>query len=185
MSKINVFFANGHEEIEALTVVDLLRRAGLDVDMVSITDDYEVTGSHKITTRMDKTIDEVDFDNSDMIVLPGGLPGTTNLGNCDKLTKQIVAYNEKNKMLTAICAAPSVLGTLGVLEAKSATCYPGFEDKLIGAACLNSSVVKSKNIITANGMGAAIDFALAIIEHYLGKGKAQSIAEAIQYKHYE
>lgn len=185
MSKINVFFADGHEEIEGLTVIDLLRRAGLEVDIVSINKDKEVTGAHNIVIKADKLLDEVDFDNGDMIVLPGGLPGTTYLGECNVLTEQIVKYNNDKKMLAAICAAPSVLGKLGVLEGKSATCYPGFESELTGAACLNSGVVKSQNVITANGMGTAIEFALTIIEHYLGKGKAVTIAKAIQYKYYE
>lgn len=184
MSKINVFFANGHEEIEGLTVIDLLRRAGLEVDVVSINDGLEVKGSHNITIKADKTLADVDFDNGDMIVLPGGLPGTNNLAECEALTKQILKYNEEKKMLAAICAAPSVFGQLGVLEGKSATCYPGFEDKLTGAACLSSGVVKCQNVITANGLGSAIDFALTIIEHYLGKGKAKDVADAIQYKHF-
>ena len=182
MSKINVFFANGHEEIEGLTVIDLLRRAGLEVDIVSINEGLEVTGSHNITIKADRLIGDVDFEDGDMIVLPGGLPGTYNLDECTKLCDEIVKYNEENKMLAAICAAPSVLGRLGVLKGKGATCYPGYEDKLEGAACLKSSVVKSNNVITANGMGAAIPFALTIIEHYLGKGKANALAEAIQYK---
>lgn len=185
MSKINVFFANGHEEIEGLTVIDLLRRAGLEVDIVSINENLEVIGAHNITIKADRLLGEVDFDNGDMIVLPGGLPGTTYLGECKELTEQIIKYNNDKKMIAAICAAPSVLGQLGVLEGKSATCYPGFEDKLTGAACLNSGVVKCQNIITARGMGTAIDFALTIIEHYLGKGKAATIAKAIQYKYYE
>ena len=182
MCKINVFFANGHEEIEGLTVIDLVRRAGLDVDIVSINETLEVVGAHNITIKADKLLNEVDFDNGDMIVLPGGMPGTINLGECKELCDQVLKYNSEDKMLAAICAAPSVLGELGVLKGKSATCYPGFEDKLKGAAHLNSGVVKSHNVITASGMGTAIDFALAIIEHYLGKGKANVIAEAIQYK---
>lgn len=181
MSKINVFFANGHEEIEALTVIDLLRRASLDVDMVSINEGLEVVGAHNITIKADKLISEVDFEAGDMIVLPGGMPGTLNLGACKELTSQVVKYNEESKMLAAICAAPSVLGELGILKGESATCYPGFEEKLIGATCLDSGVVKSNNKITASGMGTAIDFALAIIEHYLGKDKADDIAKAILY----
>ena len=117
-----------------------------------------------------------------MIVLPGGLPGTNHLDECAKLCEEIVKYNEENKMLAAICAAPSVLGRLGVLKGKSATCYPGFEDKLEGAATVKTGVVKFNNVITANGMGAAIPFGLTIIEHYLGKGKAMALADAIQYK---
>ena len=182
MSKINVFFANGHEEIEGLTVIDLLRRAGLDVSIVSINDTLEVTGSHNITIIADKLISDVNFNDGDMIVLPGGMPGTTNLGHCKLLTEQLKKYNDNKKMIAAICAAPSVLGSLEILEGKSATCYPGFEDKLTGAACLNSGVVKSQNIITASGLGTAIDFSLTIIEHYMGHGKAMAISDAIQYK---
>ena len=184
MSKINVFFANGHEEIEGLTVIDLLRRAGLDVDIISINETLEVIGAHNITIKADKLINEVDFDEGNMIILPGGMPGTINLGNCTLLTKQLIKYNDENKMIAAICAAPSVLGKLGILKGKSATCYPGFEEQLIEADCVNSGVVKSNNIITASGMGTAIDFALAIIEHFLGKTKASDIANAILYPHF-
>ena len=182
MCKINVFFANGHEEIEGLTVIDIIRRAGLEVNVVSINEGLEVVGAHNITIKADKLLSEVDFEDGDMIVLPGGMPGTINLGNCEKLCEQIVKYNEEGKMIAAICAAPSVLGKLGVLQGKSATCYPGFEDQLEGAVKTNSDVVKSHNVITANGMGAAIEFGLAIIDHYLGKGKAKAIADAILYK---
>ena len=184
MSKINVFFANGHEEIEGLTVIDLLRRAGLEVDIVSINETLEVIGAHNIIIKADKLINEVNFDDSDMIILPGGMPGTINLGECKLLTEQLIKYNNEKKMLAAICAAPSVLGKLGILKGKSATCYPGFEDQLIEAVILNSGVVKSGNVITASGMGTAIDFALAIIEHYLGNGKACDIANAILYTHF-
>lgn len=177
--------ADGFEEIEGLCVVDILKRALIDVDMVSISDSLTVTGAHGIKITADKLIDEVDFDKGDMIVLPGGMPGTTNLGNCKKLVDNIIKYNKQDKMLAAICAAPSVLGVNGILAGKTATCYPGFEDKLIDACVTNTKVVKSKNVITSRGMGTAIDFGLCIVEYYMGKGKAKELASGIQYQYYE
>ena len=180
MSKILIFFAEGFEEIEGLTVVDLCRRAGLDIKTVSITDSNTVVSSHNIELKTDMLISEVDFESADMLVLPGGIPGTPNLAACDVLIKNLKSFNEQGKMLAAICAAPSVLGQLGILKEKEATCYPGFEEELMGAKFVNVKAVKSGNVITSCGMGGSIDFGLAIVEHYCGKNAADELAVKIR-----
>ena len=130
---IAVFFANGYEEIEALTVVDLTRRAGIETWMVSITDEKVVTGSHGISVSMDKILSDVNFDEVDMIVLPGGMPGTLNLEACETLMEKVKEFDKAGKYISAICAAPTVFGHLGLLEGKKACCYPSMEDGLVGA----------------------------------------------------
>lgn len=181
MAKTAIFLADGFEEIEALTVVDLLRRAGIEITTASIMGRKNVTGSHKITVEADVFFDEVDFDSLDMIILPGGMPGTTNLGACVPLTNKIKEFNEKGKMLCAICAAPTVYGKLGLLNGKKACCYPGCEGDLLGADVKTNSVTKDGNFITSRGMGTAIDFGLAIIEHFQGKEAAKNMSDKIVY----
>ena len=163
MAKIYVFLADGCEEIEALTPVDLLRRAGEDVCTVSIMGRKEVTGSHKITILADETIEEGEFDDGDMLVLPGGMPGTLNLAGNETLAALIRSYDDQGKKLAAICAAPSILGVMGILKDKNAVCFPGFEEKLAGANVLDVPAVTDKNVTTGRGMGAATDFALELI----------------------
>ena len=151
MAKIYVFLADGCEEIEALTPVDLLRRAGEDVCTVSIMGRKEVTGSHKITILADETIEEGEFDDGDMLVLPGGMPGTLNLAGNETLAALIRSYDDQGKKLAAICAAPSILGVMGILKDKNAVCFPGFEEKLAGANVLDVPAVTDKNVtITAD-----------------------------------
>lgn len=181
MSKIAVFFAEGYEEIEALTVVDLCRRAGIETLMVGVTDDKCVTGSHKIPVIMDMGIASVDFASLDMIVLPGGMPGTRNLEGCELLMEQVDAFYAQGKGVAAICAAPSVLGHRGILKGKKACCYPSFEEHLEGAEVTFNSVEVEGNVITSRGMGCAIDFGLAIVEKYVGKDAADKLAEGIIY----
>lgn len=183
MSDVYIFLADGFEEIEGLTVVDLLRRAGIDITMVSITGSKEITGAHNIKVIADELFDETGYNNAKMLVLPGGMPGTTHLLEHKKLRELLLRHNSEDKMIAAICAAPSVLGMHGILEGKKATCYPGFEDKLIGANYTNEKVVKDKNVITSKGLGTAIDFAASIIEHYQGKEAADRIKSSIQYEY--
>ncbi len=180
MKKILIFFADGFEEIEGLTVVDLCRRAKLDISTVSITDSNTVVSSHKIELKTDYTINQVNFDEADMIVLPGGIPGTPNLEACSLLIENVVKFNEQGKMLAAICAAPSILGHLGILKGKEAICYPGFEEELEGATIKNVKSVTSGNVITACGMGGAIDFGLDIVAHYQGQQAADDLAVKIR-----
>ena len=182
MKKIAVFFAEGYEEIEALTVVDLCRRAGIQVDMVSVTDSLTVNGAHQIPVIMDKYLSAVDFMELDMLVLPGGMPGTVNLEKVPALMEQVKAFHAAGKYIAAICAAPSVFGHLGLLEGRTACCYPGFEEDLTGAKISFGSCEVDGHIITSRGMGCAIDFAAAIISELLDAEKAADITSKIIYK---
>lgn len=176
-----IFLANGFEEIEGLMVVDLLRRAGIEITMVSIGDAKEVMGGHGIPIIADTLFEDVIFENANMLILPGGMPGTTNLLEHKGVVKLLQKHNSENQMIAAICAAPSVLGMNGILEGKRATCYPGFEEKLKGAIYTNEKVVKDKNVITSKGLGTAIEFALSIIEYYKGNEFADQIKASVQY----
>ncbi len=182
MKKIAIFFAEGYEEIEALTVVDLCRRAEIRIDMVSVTDSLQVTGAHGIPVVMDQLIADVDFKELDMIVLPGGMPGTRNLEQVPMLMEQVKAFCAAGKYIAAICAAPSVFGHLGLLEGKTACCYPEFESELMGANVSFHTCEADGNIITSRGMGCAIDFSLKIIEKLISREKAAEIGEKIIYK---
>ncbi len=184
MAKVYIFIADGYEEIEGLTVVDLLRRANIEILMVSITGDLFVTGSHQITSKTDLLFENSDFSDGDMLVLPGGMPGTKNLKEHAGLDTLLKRFHSEGKKLSAICAAPSVLGSKGLLKDKRAICYPGYEKELIGAKVVNEAVVIDGNVITSKGMGTAIDFSLAIIECLIGEAEARKIAKAIQYDQY-
>jgi len=182
MKNIGIFFAEGYEEIEALTVVDMCRRAGINIQMVSVTGERKVTGSHKIAVEMDLLFDEVNFDSLDMIVLPGGMPGTRNLEAHTGLMALVEAFNREGKWIAAICAAPSIFGHKGLLTGRKACSYPGFEKDLEGAEVVYDSVAVSDHVITSRGMGCAIDFSLAIIGKLCGEEKAQELAKAIIYQ---
>jgi 4-methyl-5(b-hydroxyethyl)-thiazole monophosphate biosynthesis len=184
MAKVSIFLADGYEEIEGLTVVDLLRRAKIEVTMVSITGNIKVTGAHQITSIADVLFEDADFKDADMLVLPGGMPGTNNLLEHKDLDLLLKEFHAKGKQLAAICAAPRVLGTKGLLQGKQATCYPGNEDSLLGALIRDTAVVTDGNITTSKGMGTAIDFSLSLIKSLIGEEEAKSIAKAIQYQHY-
>jgi 4-methyl-5(b-hydroxyethyl)-thiazole monophosphate biosynthesis len=174
--KIAVHLANGFEEIEAIGIIDVLRRAGLDVVAVSVTGKLEVNGAHQIKVLADKLFEDVDYDDIYMIVLPGGMPGASNLNAHEGLKAQIVRFNVANKPLAAICAAPLVYGNLGLLNGKQAVCYPGFESHLKGADILQVPVVESGNVITGRGPGAAIQFALKLVEKLVSAEKAELLA---------
>ncbi len=184
MSKVYIFIAEGFEEIEALTVVDLLRRAKLDIVMASVTGNKLVTGSHNIAVITDILFEDTDFEDAAMLVLPGGMPGTTNLEKHEGLDRLLTDFHKRGKNLAAICAAPRVLGSKGLLTGKNATCYPGHEESLIGAKYLDTDVVADGTIITSRGMGTAIDFSLSLIEKLKDKEEAARIAAAIQYRYY-
>ena len=181
MSKIGIFMADGCEEIEGLTVVDIVRRAGIDITTISISDKKEVAGAHGITFLADAKKDEVDFSTLDGIVLPGGMPGTINLGADETVDKVIREFAAGGKLVAAICAAPSVLGQAGLLNGKHATSYPGFEPKLTGAVTSEDPVVQDGNVITSRGMGTAIAFALEIVSYFTEKKTADKLAESIIY----
>lgn len=181
MSMIYAFLADGFEETEAIAVIDVIRRAGIPLTTVSIKDSTEVTGSHNIKVMADSKIDDVDFEKADLLFLPGGVTGTKNLGECKKLCTELKSFAQKGKRLAAICAAPSILGQLGLLEGKKATCYPGWEDKLSGAEYIPEKVITDGNISTGKGMGASIDLGLEIVSIFESKEKAQEIGKSIQY----
>lgn len=181
MKKLGVFMADGCEEIEALTVVDLARRAGIEIAMISVTGEKLVKGAHGINFQTDIPADYMDFDMLDGIVLPGGMPGTLNLGASEYVQKTIAEFASAGKLVAAICAAPSVLGEAGLLKGKKATSYPGFEEKLLDAEVCTDAVVVDGNVITSRGMGTAIDFALAIIEYLVDKKTAEELGRSIIY----
>lgn len=189
MSKVLVFFAEGFEEIEGLTAVDLLRRAGVDTDMVSVTDDLYVTGSHKIRISCDKTLKETDFEGADFLVLPGGMPGTKNLEGCQELMGKLDIFNEKahkgeDKHICAICAAPSIFAHRGYLKGKKACSHPSVEEQLKegGADVLSQSVTVDGHIVTSRGMGTAMDFGLKLVELIKGADTAADIGKSIVYR---
>lgn len=181
MSKLGIFMANGCEEIEGLTVVDVCRRVGIEIDMISITGSNEVTSSHNVTFKTEKLKENANFDDYDGIILPGGMPGTTNLGADSCVDQVIKNFASDGKLVAAICAAPSVLGLVGLLKGKKATCHPGFEDKLLDATWLEQPVVVDGNIITSRGMGTAIDFALEIVRYFMDDDTVEKIKKALVY----
>lgn len=182
MAEAAIFIANGVEEIEALMVVDLLRRAGIGIDMVSIDGSYDITGSHRIGIKLDKLMDDVNWDELKILILPGGMPGTNNLKACTPLADKLKEFNNSGKLLAAICAAPTVLGVNGILEGRRATCYPGCEDNLHAGEYLTDSVVECDNVITSRGLGTAIDFAGAIIARLRDRNTADTVLKQVIYK---
>lgn len=181
MKKAYLFLATGFEEVEALTVVDILRRGGVDCKMISVTGDYDVIGSHTITIRADQLFEEKDLTDAEMLIMPGGIPGTPNLKSHVGLEKLIRKYAEDGKYLAAVCAAPTIYGEMGLLEGKKATCYPGMDDGLKGAVALEDAVVCDGQYITSRGMGTSIEFALALLEKFTDKETAQNMGMKIVY----
>ncbi len=179
---VAVHLAEGFEEIEAVSIIDVLRRADIKTLIVSVTDQKDVTGSHGITIKADKLFHELNYEQVKMIVLPGGMPGAKNLKNHQDLNMQITRFYSEGKPLGAICAAPIVLGSLKLLKDKKATCYPGYEDQLTGAIVTGNEIEISDNIITGKGAGVAILFALRIVEMLKGKQLADELAEKMVFQ---
>lgn len=177
---VYVFLADGFEEVEGLTVVDILRRAGAEVRTVSIMGRKNVVSSHQIEIMADLLFEELSED-AEMLVLPGGIPGTPNLKAHTGLDTLIRKSAEQGIYLAAICAAPTVFGAKGLLKDRRATCYPGMEDELLGAEVSYDSVVVDGTFITSRGLGTAIDFGLKLAEILKGKSVADSVAEKIVY----
>ena len=175
---IYMFFANGMEEIEALCPLDLMRRAGLSVTTVGV-GGKSITGSHNITVLADISDEEYCDENPDMIFLPGGMPGTLNLAASPVVSNAIQRAYKSNAYIAAICAAPSILGDLGLLNGKKAICYPGFEDRLIGAEISDKPVVLDGKILTAAGMGVALEMGLSIVEIFCGKERADALRHSV------
>ena len=177
--KAYIFLADGFEEIEAIAPIDIFRRAGIEVTTVSISSDKTVKGAHGIIVTADNLFDDSNFSDNDILYLPGGMPGTKNLDAHDGLKKLIQKQIDGKKTLAAICAAPSILGKMGLLNGKEAICYPGFENQLFGAILSDKKIVKSDNILTAKGAGVAVQFALKLVEELQGKSLSEKIASSI------
>ena len=177
MSKVNVYLADGFEEVEGLTVVDLLRRAGIETDMVSIMGRKEITGARKIPVLADKLFEEQD--DPDVIVLPGGMPGTLHLKAHEGLADLIRKADKEGKLLAAICAAPTIYGEMGLLEGKNATCYPGMEPEMGSAVMSGEQTAQDGRIITGQAAGASIAFGLKLVEALRGEAAAQQVAAGI------
>jgi 4-methyl-5(b-hydroxyethyl)-thiazole monophosphate biosynthesis len=180
--QVYVFLANGFEEIEAVAPIDVFRRAGLDVVTVSVTGDQLVEGAHGVSIAADCLFEEVIFEGEFLLFLPGGMPGTTNLEAHNGLQTLIREQAKKGSKIAAICAAPSILGKMGLLKGKEAICYPGFEQFLDGALVSSQSVVKSGATFTAKGPGVAIDFALKLVEDLKGSDVAADVAAGMIYE---
>ncbi len=176
---VYLFLADGFEVIEAMSPLDMLRRAKIETVTVGVTG-KNVTASCGVTVTADITIDEFTFNNADAIILPGGMPGTLNLEENSVVQSAIDKADAEGKLICAICAAPSVLGHKGLLNGKEATCYPGFEDALEGASLSENYVAVDGNIITARGAGVSVEFGLEIVKHLKGEAESQRVRKSIQ-----
>lgn len=178
---IYVFLATGFEDIEALAPVDIIRRAGLDVQTVSVTGERIVVSAHGVGISSDILLQDADFGSAAMLVLPGGMPGATNLDACKPLTQGIKRHFEAGGPIAAICAAPLVFGRLGLLEGRRATCYPGFDTELKGAEYTAALVEQDGNVITGKGPAAAFEFGYAIVDYFLGEGASLPLRDGMMY----
>ena len=174
-----VFLADGFEECEGLLVVDLLRRAGLKVIMASVMGRRDIRSSRDILIHADCLAENVDYDKAKIIVLPGGRTGTENLNKSELVKEKAVEFG-KNKMVAAICAAPSILAALGLLE--KATVHPDFKEKMGDVEVFNEQVIVDNNIITGQGLGATMEFAFEIIRKLVGEEMVERIKKAICYR---
>lgn len=182
MKKTAILFAEGYEEVEALTVVDLLRRAKIGCDIVAVKEVDEVTGSHGISVRADRRFSQLTPEEYDGLILPGGLRGVNNLAADERVIDMLRRFHEAGKLTAAICAGPTVLARAGLLEGRKACCYPGMEDQLTGAVASTEAVVEDGSIITSRGLGTAIPFALALVVYFCGERQAQTLAKSIVFQ---
>lgn len=182
MAKVYVFLAEGFEIVEALAVVDILRRDGNEVVTVAVAENHMIMSAQKVEVKADKLISEDTYEDGDIVFLPGGMPGTRNLEADERVISIVKKQYESGKIVAAICAAPSVLGHMKILEGRKATCFPGFEKDLLGAEFVTDRVAVDDNVITSRGMGTAIDLGLVLVEKVSGKNKADELASKIQYK---
>ena len=179
---IYLFFATGTEEIEALGTADIIRRAGLDLRIVSITKERIVTGAHGIRVETDALLKDIEFFDADLLIFPGGMPGATNLAACEDLNEHIRDHVYLGRPVAASCAAPLILGRLGLLEGKRATCYPGFEEELRGATCTGALVEQDGLFITGKGPAAVFEFGYTIVERMKDKATADALREGMLYR---
>lgn len=180
--KVYVMLADGFEDIEALAVVDVLRRGGVDTVTVSVKNDKVVLSAHNIPVVSDVTLSQISVEKDDMIVLPGGGKGVENLKACEPLKQLLIKHQEHEGLLAAICAGPTVPGKLGLLKGVKATCYPGCEGDLDGAVFSEDSVVIDKNFVTSRGPGLSLDFALELLKVIKGGQAAEKVRSAMLYK---
>lgn len=178
-----VFLADGFEDCEALITVDMLRRGSVPADMISITDDLEVHSSHGVTMKADMVLMEFLPEDYDVLILPGGKVGTKNLENCQVLINALKAHFEAGKLTCAICAAPSILGHLGILKGRHYTCFPGFEEAGFGGTYEMELAVTDGNLITGRGMGATIEFARSILKQIADENTLKRVEYGMQYEH--
>lgn len=185
MAKVYAMIADGTEEVECLSVVDILRRGGVEVVLVSAGDSREVLSSHQVAIRADAAVAEVDLSDGDCIFVPGGMPGSENLSACEPLVEALKEADREGKRIASICAAPAVvLGRHGLLKGRKATCFPGFEGDLIGAEHTSQGVVTDGHLTTARGLGYAIDLGLELVALLKGEEEAQAVKSKIQYPNF-
>lgn len=183
MAKVYEFLANGFEEVEGLAPVDILRRGGVDIKTVSITGSEYVETSHGVTLKADLKIENADLSDADMILLPGGLPGATNLRDHEGVRAALTAQAARGGRIGAICAAPLVLGSLGLLEGKNATCYPGFEKFMTGANYTHELFTIDGNIITGEGPAATFPYSYEILRMFTSDDTVASLQKGMMYCH--
>lgn len=181
MGNIYLFVANGTEEVEALAIVDVVRRAKLPLKIVSVTGGKVITSSHGVNIVADSLFEDETFDDAEMLVLPGGMPGSLNLYDHEGLRSLVLRHAEASKPLAAICAAPLVFGRLGLLRGRRATCYPGFENELKGAEVTEAVVEVDGNILTGKGAAAALSLGYAIVEFFNGVDSANALREGMVF----
>ena len=182
MKPTAILFADGYEEVEALTVVDLLRRAKIGCDIVALAECEQITGSHGISVAADKPFSQLDAEEYDGLILPGGLRGVNNLAADERVLALLRRFAGAGKLTAAICAGPTVLAKAGLLEGRKACCYPGMEDQLTGAIPCMEPVVADGSILTSRGLGTAIPFALALVAYFCGEKQAQALAKSIVFQ---
>lgn len=181
MQKFYVFLAEGFEEVEALGMVDVLRRAGLPVLLVSVTGQPIVKSSHGVHVVADVLFERCDFSDAALLFLPGGLPGATNLADHEGLRQLILNHHESGRPLAAICAAPLVYGRLGLLKGRRATCYPGFERELEGATCAGELVTTDDLFLLGKGPAAVLRLGFAIVSRFVSEAKAHDVCDGMLY----
>lgn len=183
MAKVYAMIADGTEEVECLAVVDILRRSGVEVVLVSVGRTKEIVSSHSIRIQADAVAAETDFSDGDVIFLPGGLPGSENLSSCKELLDALTKAEEDGRRIAAICAAPGVvLGRHGFLKGRTATCFPGFEKEFQGGEYTSQGVITDGNITTARGLGLAIDLGIELVRLLKGDEAAEDVKGKIQYR---
>ena len=182
MAKAYEFLADGFEDIEALAPVDILRRAGVEVTTVSIGSTTAVTSAHGVTVEADTTFGQASLDDADLLLIPGGMPGAKNIDEHEGVRQAVVRQAKAGRLVGAICAGPMVLGHLGLLRGRRATCYPGFEDQLEGAEYTAAQATIDGNIITGKGPGATLNYAFLIAEVMKGSRVAEALKESMMYE---